>query len=486
MKHSIKALFVGCFILITAQARTQTPLEICWKNQVEPLAGQYFSLQFEEKINTLEHDFEPWKQTNRLCKGAIWTDGSSFLKCDTLTDPSRNRSYFSNTQLMGGTLLFLDYGDKDLFAVTRSMVQKQLIETARYSPIHLINYFHGQHFEPELQASKSVAVYRRRINKTIVALYVNTASGLVTKITTLSDDELFGDVETTFEYKDYAAINQLNYPKRVIISKINGKLTDEVSVLAAKIQEAFPPFMEEPSGYTVKEDVESAPEIKVEKYSSNIHFIELKHTDDRVMVVEFEDFLLVAEAPLNSENGELIIAETQKIAPQKTIKYFVFGHHHPHYLGGIRPFIHAGAQVICTAEDADYVQYIANASHSINADKLHNEPKPVIFDYVTDVKTITDGNFEMQIHFIGNQSEHTNDYLIYYFPSERLLFEDDLVWIAREGGIEKASGRQAGLYNAVTKLGLDIETIIQSWPVADYGVKTVIPFDDLETSMKQK
>jgi hypothetical protein len=66
------------------------------------------------------------------------------------------------------------------------------------------------------------------------------------------------------------------------------------------------------------------------------------------------------------------------------------------------------------------------------------------------------------------------------------LFEDDLVWIAREGEMKKPKPRQVGLYNAVKDLGLDIKTIIQSWPVADYGVKTVIPFADLEKSMNIK
>ena len=97
--------------------------------------------------------------------------------------------------------------------------------------------------------------------------------------------------------------------------------------------------------------------------------------------------------------------------------------------------------------------------------------------------TVTDGEFEMKIYFIGEKSQHTNDYLIYYFPTEKLLFEDDLVKIAREGEVKKASGRQVGLYNAIMELGLKIDVIIQSWPVKDYGLKTVIPFTDLEKSM---
>jgi hypothetical protein len=55
----------------------------------------------------------------------------------------------------------------------------------------------------------------------------------------------------------------------------------------------------------------------------------------------------------------------------------------------------------------------------------------------------------MVVYFIGQKSQHTKDYLIYYFPKEKLLFEDDLVRIAKEGEMKKAGGRQAGLYNAI-------------------------------------
>lgn len=68
-------------------------------------------------------------------------------------------------------------------------------------------------------------------------------------------------------------------------------------------------------------------------------------------------------------------------------------------------------------------------------------------------------------------------------PSLPLRASADLVKIAREGKIKKASGRQVGLYNAIMELGLKIDVIIQSWPVKDYGLKTVIPFSDLEKSM---
>ncbi len=102
-------------------------------------------------------------------------------------------------------------------------------------------------------------------------------------------------------------------------------------------------------------------------------------------------------------------------------------------------------------------------------------------------KTITDGDYKMEIYFIGDKSAHTNDYLLFYFPAEKLLLEGDLAWISETGEIKKANKRQAGLYNAIKELGLEVETVIQEWPVGNrYGVKSVIPFSELEQSVNVK
>ena len=89
----------------------------------------------------------------------------------------------------------------------------------------------------------------------------------------------------------------------------------------------------------------------------------------------------------------------------------------------------------------------------------------------------------MKIYFIGEKSAHTKDFLIYYFPNEKLLFQDDLCWISSDGVIKKAGLRQIGLYNSIKELGLDVETIIQSWPVNNHNVKTKILFNELEKSI---
>lgn len=485
MKKQNRLILPFTFALFAFQGIAQNDyLQESWKRQVKPIDNKYLTFSFTEKLNELEHSFYPWQQTNYLGNGQIWSSSGEFVKQDTLK--KGKRIYNSKTVLNKQEMIFLDFGDKELFKVTNEMFKDQTFKTARYLPTRVINYFVSNKISIYKEDNIQFAIYKTVINKTVVKLYINKSNNLLTKITTLNDDDLFGDVLTTYTYSNYTKIDDLSLALDVEIKKIDGKLLDEVHLTNAKFTDKMPKLLERPANYKLTDEILAKPELEIEKYNDNIHFIELKHTDDKVMVVEFLDFLLVAEAPLKSENGELIIEEARKIAPNKPIKYFVFGHYHPHYLGGIRPFVHRGAKIIASKQDQEYVSYIVNSKHTLNPDSLQLEPKPLIFKEIKDSLTFSDSRTEMKIYFIGEKSEHTNDYLIYYFPKEKLVFENDLVWIKREGEIKKAGSRQAGLYNAVKGLGIEVETIIQSWPVSDYGVKTVIPFEDLEKSMNVK
>ncbi|UOQ70925.1 hypothetical protein [Hymenobacter cellulosilyticus] len=383
-------------------------------------------------------------------------------------------------------MLFVDYGEKTLAAATPELLAAQLVSSARYSPVLLLGYLREHPTPADATAPAGLTAYRTQLPNAQVTVFIRRADKLVERVQVLSHDELFGDVQTTFSYQDYTSQGKLRYAGTVAVTKINGKVHDAVKVQAVRIVEAAPTLLTQPAGYQVAAAKPVVPVSTVEHFRPNIHLLNLQHTDDRVLLVEFRDFLVVAEAPLSSQNGEYIIQQARLLAPTKPIRYFVFGHYHPHYLGGLRAFVAQGATILGGPGTGAYARYLAEAPHTLRPDSLQRHPRPLQLEEVTTSKTITDGQFSMQIHCIGGESAHTNDYLIYYFPTEKLLFEDDLVWIKREGGSRKPSARQAGLYQAVKARKLDVQTVVQSWPVADYEVKTIIPFAELEQAMQVK
>ncbi|MCF6360641.1 MAG: hypothetical protein L3J29_07750 [Cyclobacteriaceae bacterium] len=477
----MKTIISLIILFLSLSVSAQNSITKCWLNQVKPIQNEYVTFSYVEKRNELGHNFEPWQQTKYEGKGLVWSNANNFIKQDTLR--RGKRKYYSSIVFNSTELLHLDYGDNELLPVTKESFANQVLNTARYTPTNILNYFLQNEVAESKESNSVFAVYTTTINKTIVKLYIRKFDNLLQKVTILKDDELFGDVLTTIHYSSFVKTKNLYTPQKIQIEKINGKVQDEVLIGMVLFAESAPAILQKPKDYALVEIAETQPELQTEKLNENIHFLELKHTNDRVMIVEFSTFLVVAEAPLNSENGELIIAEAKKIAPNKPIKYFVFGHYHPHYLGGIRPFIHKGASIICSDVTKEYVTYIANAPHTLNPDSLQVEPKPLVVEVLKDSLLISDGEFDMMVYFIGEKSAHTKGYLIYYFPSLHLLFQDDLVWIKKEGEPQKARKRQAGLYKAILDLNIDVETIIQSWPVNNQGVKTVIPFNELKATV---
>jgi glyoxylase-like metal-dependent hydrolase (beta-lactamase superfamily II) len=458
-------------------------LQSCWRQQVRPLQNRYLQLRYRETVNELEHSMEPWQTTVYTGRGTVWVGVDTFLKQDTLTAVASGRTYFSATQRSATSLLYRDYGDKDLSTVTQDQQQDYVFRAARYAPVSLLAYFYQHHVAPDATAPAGLVGYQATVNHTLVHLFIRTRDAQLAQVELLSPDGLLGDVTTTFRYEAYEHLGRLVYPTRVRVEKVNGRMREEVQLLAATVQPTVPALLAAPPGYQLRPDQAASPVVHVATYRPRLHFVELQHTDDRALVVEFDHFLLVAEAPLSSENGELIIQAAQQLAPGKPIRYFVAGHHHPHYLGGLRPFVQRGATVLVGPGDEAYVRYLAAAPHTLRPDRLQRHPRPVQVEEIPHRKTIIDGQFEMQIFCIGAQSAHTTDYLLYYFPSERLVFEDDLAGIRQQGPARPASARQAGLYHAIQALHLDVTTVVQSWPVAATGIKTVIPFAELAQSV---
>ncbi|PKH49987.1 hypothetical protein CXF68_04395 [Tenacibaculum sp. Bg11-29] len=483
IKQTKHLLVIAVLLVVIQSCSKTTQLQSCWNKQADTTDKNLITFFFKEELNKLGHNFEPWEKTKYSIIGNIWVNQNRFLKLDTLTINSKAK-YYSKIEYSKNTLLHLDYGNKELSSITNDIYLKQLIKSARYTPVYLLNHFVENSNKLDINTGVINNVYSINIGKIPVKLFINKSTNLIDKITYLTYDELYGDVITSYLYLSYKKSKTLSYPSKIEIKKINGKVVDKVEIFrlnttADKIQ-----LLDKPDNYKLIASKKNGKiKVKTEKFNDFIYFINLVHTEDKIMVVEFEDFMLVAEAPLNSKNGELIISEVKKIAPLKPIKYFVFGHHHPHYLGGIRAFVHKEATVLCTNISKEYVEYIAKAPHTIQPDSLQFEPKKLKTKTIQDSFIIGKEN-QLNIYFIGAKSEHTKDYLIYYFPKEKLLFQDDLCWIPKEGSIGKANARQRGLYNSIKELKLNVKTIIQSWPVESHKVKTIIPFQDLEKSIK--
>lgn len=470
------------FLFVASHVNAADYLKECWDRQGRPVQQQLVQFHYEENQNLLYHSPEPWQVRNSKSAGSVWCNAEYFFQSDTIT--AGEKVYVSKIQFTPTELLIQSYWRKELTAVTESMVADQPFELARYSPVMLLNYFVQHPSSAENTREANLAIYTLTINKTMVKLFIRTTDFLLEKVAATQNNDILGDVTTTLTYSDFTSYGNLSYARNIQVEKVRG-IRDSISVSAIALVDNVAPLVEKPAGYSIGKDADANPEVHVEKINNHIYFLNFPQAQSKATLVEFRDFFVVIDVPFNSKNGELIIGEAKKIAPDKPVRYYAFGHHHPWYIGGVRSFIHQGTTVLCTEKNVPYLQFITSAPHTLQPDSLQMQPKELVTKVLDSTTTITDGNFTMSIYWIGGKSKHTNDYLLFYFPSEKLLLEGDLAWIPKDGAVQKASSTQRALYSAVKELGIDVQTVSQSWPVSDaYAVKSVFSFEELEKSVK--
>ncbi len=456
-------------------------LNKCWSEQAKPFVDNYHQLSYTEISKEFYHSYTPWKELIEHKKGSFIFSTKNYSKVDTLLNKSKLIS--SEKYFIDNKLIYKNYNDEKVSITNQKNNSLAMFESLRYSPIVLLNYF----FEHQKSIIKNIysdtVCYELYIDDIHVNLYIQKDELFVHKISCMYYDELYGDVIDVYYYEQYKKINFISYPSIISIHKLNGLLKDETKINSIN-KIGFTELLKNDINHIeIKKDALPIVNITVEKFDEHIYFIILNHLDTKIMLVEYEDFALVVDAPFNSKNGEQIMNEVKKIIGAKPIRYFSYGHFHNYYAGGIRVFVHNGSTIIHGEGSGEYLQHLVNARHSLKPDSLEKEPRMLKSIEIKDSLIIKDNSMELCIYKIGMESEHTIDYLVYYFPKHKVLFEDDLVWIKKSGPITKASKRQAGLYNAIVKRNLAVDTIIQSWPLNEYDVKSKIPFHELKKSV---
>lgn len=492
-------LIISAFFLYTFTQQAKSETNQCLAKCLEKykiLENSFLEISYKNENKRLYHSFEPWQYYTNKSFGKLYISNSQFLMNDTLK--SKNLLY-SISHFHDSTLEYQDYGDTLFQNASKIDYDNQIFDIARFSPTLLVQYFAKQTDSIYYSQENNLDIMKLEINSSIFKLYSDSKNNRIEKITKFYHHDIYGDVCDTILYLDFIRINQIDIAQKIVVSNILGKTKDSIELANIQIVPTIPQnlnfnkiFKKSKEIATSKDTISKSS--KLTKVNPNIYLIEFPSTSSQSMLVEFASFFLAINSPLSIENGEKIIKYAKNIDSNKEIKYFVAGHFHPHYLGGLRAFVHNKSTILAAEANSDYIQFLANNSHSLKPDNLEKSKNKLQLQSIKDSLLIidsTDSNssnnpFRLQIYNIAANSNHCKDFFIFYFPSLNLLFEDELIWIKKDAPLEKASKRQIGLYESIKKLNLKVDNIIQSWPLGDkYNVKSNISFEELENSVKQ-
>src|SRR6266850_558295 len=226
-------------------------------------------------------------------------------------------------------------------------------------------------------------------------------------------------------------------------------------------------------------------EPKIVPLASGLWAAEMEDIDSRSMIVEFANHLALIEFAVGSANGERLVDAARRQWPSKPIRYALFSHHHPHYLGGVRALIAEGATVITTPGNEAFVREISTFLFESKPDRLARTPRRLRIRTFADRFELADSTNRLVAINYGGRSKHTDEFVVFWFPRAKLLFETELGWV-RVNGKLRASRRAAPLLAWLKEQKLDVDRIVQSWPMSgNEGSQTRTELEALVNAAKR-
>ena len=179
------------------------------------------------------------------------------------------------------------------------------------------------------------------------------------------------------------------------------------------------------------------------------------------VLVEFRDYVAVIEAPLNEARSLAVIAEVNRLVPNKPIRYLVNTHHHWDHLGGIRTYVHEGATVITHEGNKPYYQEVLRAgTRTLEPDRFALYPQEewsegYIFETVNQKYVLGDDTRTVELYAIQGLP-HVAGMLIAYFPREKIVVQADLF----NSAATAPNANARAFNNNLQRLKLDVQQIV--------------------------
>lgn len=251
-------------------------------------------------------------------------------------------------------------------------------------------------------------------------LVLDSATGRPSRITSKASHPNLGDVviETTFQ--DYTDLNGIMMPQhlttrvdrfktaefRLSRPMINGDADTAAPESARSAEEPGPPPV-------IVDEQLVAPGVWL-----------LAGQSHHSALVEFDDHLMLIEAPQSEARTLAVIARARELVPGKPLTQLVSSHHHFDHSAGLRAAVAEGLAVITHAGNVAYYQEAVKRPHTISPDRLASQPRDAVIEGMDESRVIEDKTRRVELyHVAGNP--HGDTLLMAYLPRERVLIEVD-------------------------------------------------------------
>ncbi|MEE2637396.1 MAG: MBL fold metallo-hydrolase [Acidobacteriota bacterium] len=310
-------------------------------------------------------------------------------------------------------------------------------------------------------------------NGTQFTLGIDASTGLPRSVTSVRYHPVLGDVAYETVFEDYGETGGLGgFQARLTLPRQYTTNLDEHTIAEYRVtsdNNAQLGNLSAPS----PEPAMVSTSVEAEEITDGVWF--LTGGSHHSVLVEFDEFLALVEAPQNEARTLAVIEHARQLQPEKPLQYVVNTHHHFDHSGGIRAAVSEGLTVITHQINRTFFEDLVARQHTLMPDALATNPQPLTIETVTadEVYELTSGSRTLQVARISGD-RHGDGIVMAYLPRERILIEADAF-----SPTSNAAPFAAALLENIEERELRVELIV---PIHG-GVSTM---EDLESAIRRE
>lgn len=285
-----------------------------------------------------------------------------------------------------------------------------------------------------------------------VTLFFDESTRLLGGYEQLEDNAVLGDVATEVRFAEYADAGGVRLPARYQVLQ-NGELDQDLRYTAIAVAALPDSLFSAPAGYTPP-PAPGGPSVR--EMGEGVYLLERLAGGYRSMFVDMGDHVLVAEAPANAAASEAALGLIRRTLPGKPVRYVVVTHRHADHIGGVRPYVAAGAVLVAPAGAEEALRGFAAVRRTLAPDR--SAPGELRVETVADRRVFEGAGRRVEVISTRGGS-HVDSELLVYLPEQRLLFQGDFVTFPDYGGAAPDAPVTRELAALIQRLGLRVETI---------------------------
>jgi glyoxylase-like metal-dependent hydrolase (beta-lactamase superfamily II) len=302
------------------------------------------------------------------------------------------------------------------------------------------------------------ALGKYRVNGTI------NAQNLVERVQTWVPNPVFGDMVYEHRYSEYKDYNGVKFPTVLHSHQGDPRLNPGHNWMEVRVTSAQPNAAA--TAMTVPDAVRQAtiPAVvaQSQRLANGVWLI--AGGSHNSVLVEFRDYVAVVEAPLDEARSLAVIAEVQKLVPNKPIQYVINTHHHFDHSGGLRTYVAHGATVVTHQANRDFYEQVLfyPSPRTLQPDLLSSRYPWFAGNRIPPIETVnqkyvlSDGTRTLDILPVQGLN-HNSNMLLVYLPTEKILVNADLYGPPAAGAQPPAvNANMTTLRQNIQRLKLDV------------------------------